>query len=132
MLVSRRILHAMNGAYRSATRTQRKYPTNPAFMHPDDMREEGVAPGGAVEMESENGVVIAYVESDDRMRRGVIGLPHMWGALDAKSDPEGRKGAHVGRLVSLRRDLEPINFMPLQSGIPVDLRPRPDLRRNAG
>ena len=128
-LIARRMLHTMNGAYRSATRTQRKYPTNPLFMHPEDMREEGVAAGGAMEIESEHGSVVAYVEPDDRMRRGVIALPHMWGALDAKSDPEGRRGAHVGHLISLRRDLEPINFMPLQSGISVDLRARPDLKR---
>lgn len=119
----RRILETMNSAYSEASRTRRRYPTNPAYMNPEDMDEEGLENDSKIRVSSDAGSVIAYVKVDRSVRRGVISMSHQWGALDPEDDPEGKEGAFTGRLVSIEHNLEKINFMPRQSGIPVNIQP---------
>jgi hypothetical protein len=49
----------------------------------------------------------------------------MFGALksatNAETDPADASGSFTGRLTSLQEYLEPINFMPRFSGIPVNV-----------
>jgi anaerobic selenocysteine-containing dehydrogenase len=122
-LTVRRLLETMNSSYRNAARTRTRYPVNPAFMHPLDMKAEGVADGAAVRIASGCGEVVAYAQSDPSLRRGVIAMAHMWGAADMAGDPLGATGAFTGRLVSLDADCETINHMPRQSAIPVNVTP---------
>jgi hypothetical protein len=49
-------------------------------------------------------------------------MSHCWGT-SAEADPLNLNGAHTGILISLQSDLQSINRMPRQSGIPVDLEP---------
>jgi anaerobic selenocysteine-containing dehydrogenase len=121
-LTSRRQLESMNSAYSNASKTRLRYPVNPAFMNPQDMEEEGISNGDIVEITSANGAVIAVVQRDSCLRRGVVSMTHAWGAVDAAADPEGTTGAFVGRLVSLDTHLQPINYMPRQSAIPIAVR----------
>jgi hypothetical protein len=51
-------------------------------------------------------------------------MSHGWGTVDSTTDPEGKNGAFVGHLVSIEKDLQPYNFMPLQSAIPIAVRRR--------
>jgi hypothetical protein len=50
-------------------------------------------------------------------------MTHAWGAVDQGKDPEGQTGGFVGRLISLERDLQTINFMVRMSAIPVSVQP---------
>jgi anaerobic selenocysteine-containing dehydrogenase len=120
-LTCRRILETMNSAYRDARRTRDKYPVNWAFMNPDDMRDESLAEGDAIEISSEAGGIKSIVKADAGLRRGVISMTHMFGALQSPGDPAKQGGSFTGRLTSLQHYLEPINFMPRFSGIPVNV-----------
>jgi anaerobic selenocysteine-containing dehydrogenase len=122
-LTSRRILHAMNGAYREARETRRRYPVNYAYMNPEDMAEAGIAEGAQVEIASAAGAIRTLARAEDRLRRGVVSMTHMFGPLVGTGDPVAGGGSNVGQLTSLTDMLEPINFMPRFSAIPVNVRP---------
>jgi hypothetical protein len=49
-------------------------------------------------------------------------MTHLYGSLAASVDPYAQRGSHTGQLTSLQQYLEPINFMPRFSGIPVNIR----------
>lgn len=92
-------------------------PTNPLYMHPLDLAELGLEPQSKVEVRSDSGAVVATLEADETMRRGVVSLPHGWGGLP---DDENDLGACVNRLLDCR-NAESINAMPWMSAIPVDV-----------
>ena len=121
-LTTRRVLEAMNSAYLGSRRAQRKYPVNWAYMNPDDMREGGIEDGAAIEITSEAGTIQGVAKAEDRLRRGVVSMSHLFGTLEPPGDPWVQGGSNTGRLTSLERYLEPINFMPRFSGIPVNIR----------
>lgn len=122
-LTSRRILEAMNSAYRDAERTRSRYPVNFAFMNPADMEAEGLADGDGIHIASRFGQIEGVVRREDRLRRGVVSMTHMFGALLPVDDDA--TGGFTGRLCSLEHHLQPINFMPRFSGIPVNVRAAP-------
>jgi anaerobic selenocysteine-containing dehydrogenase len=121
-LSCRRILEAMNSAYRDSPRTLKRHPVNWAWMSPDDMRDEGLEDGATIELASEHGRILGIARPDPGLRRGVVSMAHLYGSLAPSTDPHRQRGSHTGQLTSLRRDLEPINFMPRFSGVPVKLR----------
>ncbi|HMO68577.1 MAG TPA: molybdopterin-dependent oxidoreductase [Novosphingobium sp.] len=121
-LTCRRVLHALNGAYRDSRESRRRYPVNPAFMNPDDMAEAGIAEGALVELSSPHGAIRSLAKPDARLRRGVVSMTHMFGPLVSGSDPLADGGANLGQLTSLTEHLEAINFMPRFSAVPVNVR----------
>jgi hypothetical protein len=56
---------------------------------------------------------------EDRLRRGVVSMTHMFGPLVSSADVLADGGANVGQLTSLTEQLQPINYMPRFSGVPV-------------
>ncbi len=124
-LTCRRILEAMNSAYRDSERTLRKYPTNWAYMNPQDMHDENIAENSTIDIESATGRIRGIARTDKSLRRGVISMTHLYGSMDESNDPLKQRGSFTGRLTSLRDYLEPINFMPRFSGVPVNVRPGP-------
>lgn len=122
-LTTRRILEAMNSAYRDSRQVQRKYPVNWAYMNPDDMRDAGIADGATIEIESEAGKILGVARGEDRLRRGVVSMTHLFGTLGQSTDPRAQRGSNTGALTSLKDHIEPINFMPRFSAIPVNVRP---------
>jgi anaerobic selenocysteine-containing dehydrogenase len=118
-LTCRRILHAVNSAYRESRETRRRYPVNYAYMNPQDMAAAGIGEGTEVEIASKFGAVRTLARSEDRLRRGVVSMTHMFGPLVSTGDVLADGGANVGQLTSLSEDLQPINFMPRFSGVPV-------------
>jgi len=52
------------------------------------------------------------------MKPGLVSMSHCWGA-GSQPDPWFLRGAHTGALISMKMDIQPINRMPLQSGVPV-------------
>lgn len=121
-LIVRRHLETMNSAYRSADATRRRYPTNPAFMHPDDMAVAELTSGDSIEIESENGRIVGVVRADPTLRQSVIAMSHGWGILDVSADTAGHYGGHTARLVSIEKDLDRITYMPRHTAIPVNIR----------
>ena len=112
----------MNSAYRDAPRTLRKFPVNWAYMNPEDMEQEGIEEGSLIEVRSDAGHILGVAKSDRGLRRGVLSMSHLYGSLEPSTDPHEQRGSHTGQLTSLERWLEPINFMPRFSGIPINVR----------
>ncbi len=122
-LTCRRILQAINTAYRDSPRTRKLHPLNHAFMNPLDMAEAGIAEGALVEITSDSGAIRTLAKSEDNLRRGIVSMTHMFGSLRGSGDPVADGGGNVGELTSLSRHRQPINFMPRFSGVPVNVRP---------
>lgn len=126
-LTCRRIAEAVNGAFRESRRARRRYPVNYLFMNPQGMAAAGIGEGDAVHVSSAAGSLQTLAKSDPGLRSGVVSMTHMFGPLVGSGDPVADGGANVGQLVSLRQDVQPINFMPRFSAIPVDV--EVDVRR---
>ena len=121
-LTCRRILHALNGAFRDSREARRRFPVNYAHMSPEDMAADGIAEGDMIEIASEFGAIRTLAKGEARLRRGVISMTHMFGPLLGSGNPLADGGANVGQLTSLTEAVEPINFMPRFSAIPVNVR----------
>ena len=121
-LTCRRILHAVNSAYRESRAARRRYPVNYAWMNPEDMREAGIDEEAMVEVASAFGAIRTLARSEDRLRRGVVSMTHMYGPLVSSGDVLADGGANVGQLTSLTEQVQTINFMPRFSGVPVNVR----------
>ncbi len=121
-LTCRRILHAINSAYRDSRETRRRYPVNYAYMNPGDMAQAGIGEGSEIEIAAPHGALRIIARGEDRLRRGVVSMTHMFGPLVSSGDVWADGGSNVGQLTSLSEDLQPINFMPRFSGIPVNVR----------
>ena len=124
-LVSRRLLEVHNSAGRDIPKLVRKYPYNPAFMHPDDLKALGVAPGEVVEIESDHTQILGVAESESGLRRGVVSMPHAFGdAPTPENDARVRSiGSNTGRLSPVDRHYDPYTGIPRMSAIPVHVRP---------
>ncbi|MCT2399998.1 hypothetical protein [Novosphingobium mangrovi (ex Huang et al. 2023)] len=72
---------------------------------------------------SDHGTVRTRVKAEERLQPGLVSMTHMFGPLVSTGDPEADGGANVGQLCSLTRVLEPVNFMPRFSAIPVTVQP---------
>ena len=122
LLTVRRVIESFNSMFQANPITQERHATNRLYMHPADLADLGAETDDAVEVRSRHGRVVAYLRADPMMKLGVVSMTHGWGAgPDPTPDPFGLRGAHTGRLVSISEDLQPINRMPLQSGIPVEI-----------
>jgi anaerobic selenocysteine-containing dehydrogenase len=91
-------------------------------MNPQDMQQEGIDEESLIEIQSDAGCILGLARADDRLRRSVLSMSHLYGSLEPSTDPRNQRGSHTGRLTSLERWLEPINFMPRFSGIPINVR----------
>ena len=90
------------------------------------MAQAGLAEGSAIEIASAHGTIRSFARAEDRLRRGVVSMTHMFGPLISTGDPLAGGGANVGQLCSLTEGLEAINYMPRFSGIPVNVTPLSD------
>lgn len=121
-LICRRILHALNGAYRDSKEARKRFPVNYAHMNPQDMAAAGIRDGDMIEIASIHGAVRTLAKGEERLRRGVISMTHLFGPLVGSGDPIADGGANLGQLTSLTEHVQPINFMPRFSAVPVNVR----------
>ncbi len=123
-LLCRRLLDVHNSAGRDIAKLTRKYRYNPAFMHPDDLRALGVAPGDVIEIESARASILGVAEIEEGLRPGAISMPHGFGDLpDEETDAQVREiGSNTGRLADVERDYDPYTGIPRMSSIPVNVR----------
>lgn len=117
LLVSRREREMMNSFGRDLSVTRKRFPTNPAWMHPEDIAALGLVDGARVRIAAEHDAISAEVRGDASVKRGVISMSHGWGGL-VGDDPRAA-GASTTRLVARDRAVQTINAMPRLSGIPV-------------
>lgn len=97
---------------------------NPLFMHPDDLAGDRLRPGDVVDLISPDGRVLAVVDADATMRRGVASMWHCYGSPDAEQVDPRIYGTPVGRLISTDQDTDPITGMARQSAIPIRIEKR--------
>lgn len=121
MLTVRRVRETFNSSFHGHMSTRKRHGTNRLYMHPEDAQRLDLSDDDAVRVTSLHGELIGYLKLDPTMRPGLVSMNHCWGAPATQPDPWFLRGAHTGRLVSMQSGIQPINRMPLQSGIPVVL-----------
>lgn len=98
-------------------------PDGALHVHPDDARALGLADGGRAICESARGRIEVRVALTDALRRGVVTLPHGYGA----DYPDGRGGRRViGPVVNELTDAahrDPLTATPYHKHVRVRLRP---------
>ncbi len=121
-LVSRRLLDVYNSSGRDIPHLVRRWSYNPAFMHPDDLADEGLAKGDIIEIDSGHATILGIVEPAPDVARGVISMAHAWGD-SPKFDGDVRTiGSNTGRLTPVDRDFDRVTGLPVMSAIPVNVR----------
>ena len=74
---------------------------------------QNLVEGERVRVLSPHGFAVGEVHEDDSLRPGCVSMPMGWGSSDPDDDMSGLSS----RLVSIEKDLQKFNYMPLQSGI---------------
>jgi anaerobic selenocysteine-containing dehydrogenase len=127
-LISRRLPNVYNSTGRDIPRLNGRKPWNPAFLHPEDLAELGLAAGDLVEIRSSRASILGIAEPAPEVRRGVVSMAHCFG--DAPRDePEGSVraiGSNTGRLIDNADVFDPHTGIPRMSAIPVAIRRAPE------
>jgi anaerobic selenocysteine-containing dehydrogenase len=121
-LVSRRDQQTLNSLGSELPRSRASGgTTNPAWMHPDDLVELGVADGDLVDIASPRGTVRAVAQSSDAVRRKVVSMAHSWGGADLHDERVRDIGTPTNRLVDNLNGADVITGQAVQSAIPVQV-----------
>jgi anaerobic selenocysteine-containing dehydrogenase len=94
-------------------------------VHPDDATRVGIADGSQVRVRSDAGEVLIAAEVTDRVRPGVVSIPHGWGH-DRPGAQLSVAAANAGANsnVLARTDMfDPLSGNAVLNGIPVELIP---------
>jgi len=127
-LISRRLQQVCNSSGRSL-KGMRARPYNPAFLHPADLEHLGLQSGDLAEIRSARAAIVAVVEPDDTLRRGLVSMTHAFGGLPDRETDVRQTGANTGRLLSVDRDLQPYTSQPRMSNVPVAVKAIDKTRR---
>ena len=125
LLICRRMNEVLNSVGRNFPLSHKKAPTNPAYMHPDDLAAVGAAAGDLVEIQSEVGSIVALAAASDEVQPGVVSMAHGWGGLPGEDCDPRNGGANTNRLTADDRDVDPATGMVRQTAIPVRVRRAP-------
>jgi len=115
LFIPRRIQNSTN-VVSSTDRTVLKRTYNPAYMNPADLDRLGLASGDKVEIRSQHGSIIGFVEAESDLRPGVLSMTHGFGKNPGDDYDPKRDGANVNRLTSWTDDYD---GMPRMGAIPV-------------
>jgi anaerobic selenocysteine-containing dehydrogenase len=107
LLVCRRLPHQMNSDLHDLPSQQRP-PFPNLLVNPEDADRLGVDDGDVVTVTSRTGSTDATVERTDKIRLGVVSLPHSWRSPDVNG-------------LTNADDLDPLTGMPRYSGIRVEV-----------
>jgi anaerobic selenocysteine-containing dehydrogenase len=118
-LVSRRLKHVLNSTGTELPVLASKGTTNPAYMHPDDVRELQLDAGDLVEIRSPRATLHAVVEPAPDVKRGVVSMAHSWGGTSLTDEKVRDIGTPTSRLVSVDAGHDPVTGMVVSSAIPV-------------
>jgi anaerobic selenocysteine-containing dehydrogenase len=122
-LIARRLASAYNSSGHQLDRLNRGKTYNPAFMHPDDMKDLGVARGDVVEISGKHASIPGIAEPDASIRRGLVSMSHAWGDVPDKDGEVREIGSNTGRLVDNESNWDRYSGIPAMSNIPVAVRP---------
>jgi anaerobic selenocysteine-containing dehydrogenase len=122
LLICRRMMNSTNSNPRPDGLVRTGF--NPLWMHPDDMKNLGLNDADEVEIRSRGGVIVGFVEGDETMRPGTVGMTHGFGGRpNGPYDPR-RDGSNVNMLLRWDDDPDPYHGMPRMSAVPVAIRVR--------
>ena len=125
-LASRRLKSVFNSSGREVAALRERAGTSFAHVHPDDLREIGVADGDVIEVVSPRGVIRTVARAAEDVRPGTVSMAHAWGDLPGEHGPPIQPetvGDCTGRLIDNASGFDPLTGLPVQSAIPVGLRP---------
>jgi len=91
-------------------------------IHPDDMAQLGAVDGGWMIVETRRGSILARIEANDSMRRGMVALPHGYGQFYPSADGRIQVGPRINFLTA-SDDCDPITATPHHRNVAVRLRP---------
>lgn len=99
------------------------------LVHPDDARRLGLADSEFARVSSRVGAVTASVEISDRMRPGVVSLPHGWGhdAPDTKQRVAAERPGVNANALTDEAELDPLSSTSVLNGVPVRIERVPGL-----
>ena len=125
-LASRRLKSVFNSSGREVAALRERAGTSFAHVHPDDLREIGVVDGDVIEVVSPRGVIRTVARAAEDVRPGTVSMAHAWGDLPGEHGPPIQPdtlGDCTGRLIDNASGFDPLTGLPVQSAIPVGLRP---------
>jgi anaerobic selenocysteine-containing dehydrogenase len=91
-------------------------------IHPDDIAQLGAVDGGWMIVETRRGSILARIEANDSMRRGMVALPHGYGQFYPSADGRIQVGPRINFLTA-SDDCDPITATPHHRNVAVRLRP---------
>lgn len=95
-------------------------------IHPDDAARRGLVDAGTATVTSSVGRVDVEVEVTDRIRPGVVSLPHGWGHdVDGVGLQVARKAGGVNSNVLTPPEVDPLSGTAVLNGFPVSVAPAP-------
>ena len=86
---------------------------NVAFLHPDDLVQEGIGEGESICIRSTHGQVEVTAHGDDKLRRGVLSISHGFGGKSG--------GVSVNELLSTADTTDRVAMIPRMSAVPVSV-----------
>ncbi|MEH6592250.1 MAG: molybdopterin-dependent oxidoreductase [Halioglobus sp.] len=118
LLTVRRVPHVYNSSCHDFPKNP---PGNPAYLHPEDLAELGLAAGDMAILQSEHASIEVVVEADTKLRKGVVSMSHCFGGDPAMPQNVKRYGGSVAKLIPVNKDFDPLMGMPKMTGFPVKL-----------
>jgi len=122
LLISRRLKHVFNSSGQQLSNLQKKGTTNPAYMHPDDLKALGVNSGDLIEIEGAYGMLVGVAEAAKDVKPGVISMAHAWGDIPGNWGEVREKGSSTNRLIDDHKTYDRITGQPRMTAIPVNVR----------
>jgi ferredoxin len=108
-LICRRSAHVYNSTGRDLPLLiQKGGRHNPAFMNPADLADLGLQTGDVVQVCSRHGNVLAIVEAEDSLRRGLVSMTHAFGDLPRDGADFRVVGSNTEPAHQRRRRLRPL------------------------
>ena len=118
-LISRRSKTRFNSIGHPLAKLRAKTTTNPAYIHPADLADLGIADGSIVAITSPHATIHGVAKASDKVRRGLVSMAHAYGDSEAGKHNVREIGASTNRLTSDEVDFDPITGQALQSAIPI-------------
>jgi len=118
-LISRRSKTRFNSIGHPLAKLRAKTTTNPAYIHPQDLADLGIADGSVIEIASRHASIHGVVKASDKVRRGIVSMAHAYGDSEAGKHNVREMGGSTNRLTSDEVDFDSITGQALQSAIPV-------------
>ncbi len=122
LVAGQRRMHNANQIFRTPA-WRKSDPDGALRIHPDDLAALGGVDGAWMAVETRSGRLVARVEADASLRRGLVALPHGYG--QAYPDGKGNRLVNGPRLnaITAHDDCDPIAATPHHKNVAVRLAP---------